>query len=578
MKWALFVAALSVPFLTSLGCITPTQTVVWIDLDETLQANGTFLEVDVRGGDANTVRRILIADTVFPVPKYLHPRNDDAARRFGLVVRVLDAEREELVEREVVAGFRANRLSEVRVMLSAECEGVRCSPGQSCVEGGCEPFCYEAVAQAGLSAPVACTGSCDGQGDLSPCSEGGEVGTCRQGACCLGCWDLVTGACLGGNDDAACGSGGEDCTPVCAGESCAPGSAFNDGVVNVVVEEGQSCARTRGSRAGDRMWCWGVFADGSVGAELNPGAPGEPDRFLSDVPLVLGAEANLAVNQRGHCIASFGGGTRCEVSGGPLGSVDGPDGTFRQIVAGRSHACARTAIVDEGGGEVTCWGAEDRVGRDGALEGDPRPIEGVNEGWEALDAAHSITCGLRGGRVFCWGRLSQTGLANDAGAPTPIATPPGEGELAFVQLEAAQSGVCAIDTRGRLYCNGRRAQQLLALPNAPSAFTWIDDGPFQSVSVGRTATCVIAAPESTQENGRLLCRGSGLLGSSDDAFVALASSHRWKAVAVGNDHACATRDDDTVWCFGASSFGQLGLGATSDVLVPQRVCLDLELE
>ena len=37
----------------------------------------------------------------------------------------------------------------------------------------------------------------------------------------------------------------------------------------------------------------------------------------------------------------------------------------------------------------------------------------------------------------------------------------------------------------------------------------------------------------------------------------------WASVTAGFDHACATRTDSTLWCWGSNQYGQLGLGKSS---------------
>jgi alpha-tubulin suppressor-like RCC1 family protein len=43
---------------------------------------------------------------------------------------------------------------------------------------------------------------------------------------------------------------------------------------------------------------------------------------------------------------------------------------------------------------------------------------------------------------------------------------------------------------------------------------------------------------------------------------------RWRQVAIGSDHTCALRTDDTLWCWGGDAFGQLGQG--TDPYVRER--------
>ncbi|MEY3266759.1 MAG: hypothetical protein RJA15_1205, partial [Actinomycetota bacterium] len=47
-----------------------------------------------------------------------------------------------------------------------------------------------------------------------------------------------------------------------------------------------------------------------------------------------------------------------------------------------------------------------------------------------------------------------------------------------------------------------------------------------------------------------------------------------RTVAVGVRHACATLADDTVWCWGTNTWGQLGDGTQNDSLVPVRAAID----
>src|SRR5688572_21999754 len=45
----------------------------------------------------------------------------------------------------------------------------------------------------------------------------------------------------------------------------------------------------------------------------------------------------------------------------------------------------------------------------------------------------------------------------------------------------------------------------------------------------------------------------------------------WKDVSAGYKSTCGVKTDDTLWCWGDNTYGQLGLGDTTDRLVPTRV-------
>lgn len=54
--------------------------------------------------------------------------------------------------------------------------------------------------------------------------------------------------------------------------------------------------------------------------------------------------------------------------------------------------------------------------------------------------------------------------------------------------------------------------------------------------------------------------------------VQVGTNTTWNAVSTGGNHACATRSDSSVWCWGNNTRGQLGLGNTvSPQTTPVRV-------
>jgi alpha-tubulin suppressor-like RCC1 family protein len=187
------------------------------------------------------------------------------------------------------------------------------------------------------------------------------------------------------------------------------------------------------------------------------------------------------------------------------------------VAAGVEHACAVRAD-----GTVSCWGRND----DGEL-GDsthtPRSTAGLVMGVadaKAIAAGARHTCAATtSGAVFCWGADDSGQLGDGGGASraTPIAV---AGITHAVDVAAGAAFSCAVLADGTAQCWGDNSQGQLG-----------DGGP---ATAGRAPTPVFALT---------------------DARTISASTH--------GQHACALRDDETLWCWGANNSGQLGDGSTT---------------
>lgn len=62
--------------------------------------------------------------------------------------------------------------------------------------------------------------------------------------------------------------------------------------------------------------------------------------------------------------------------------------------------------------------------------------------------------------------------------------------------------------------------------------------------------------------------------ASSVAQRATAASGSWSAVSGGEAHACAVKNDATLWCWGDNGGGQLGIGSTEDQHSPSQVGSD----
>ncbi len=204
----------------------------------------------------------------------------------------------------------------------------------------------------------------------------------------------------------------------------------------------------------------------------------------------------------------------------------------------------------------------------------------------AVDGGVQFTCALDDlGSVWCWGRneVGQLGLDSDEFSIHPGSI------LAPVDLGAAATSIsvgpyhsCAVLTGGAVRCwgldqggslgVGRAGQEIGSAANPVASVDPVDLGAGSiavAVSAGGQHTCALL------DDTTLRCWGAnsfGQLGLGDtdsrgrtadsmgDALPAvdLPSGVVW--VAAGGEHTCAVLDDGALHCWGLNDFGQLGLG------------------
>ena len=276
--------------------------------------------------------------------------------------------------------------------------------------------------------------------------------------------------------------------------------------------------------------------------------------------------------------------------------------TSRAISVGGAHSCV---IVS---GRIFCWGANDtgQLG-DGTTTTRLSPVEVLGAGaggsesdWDAVSAGHDHTCGLRAGRIWCWGANDggQLGDATEVSHPQPVQVLGDDGGDAWDDWDAVVAGDRFSCGRrdGRLYCWGLNqlgglgagggdarvgASQIpLAVVDDSNGDPWTD---WTTVSVAGSATCGL-------RQGEAWCWGADAAGQAGhgEAYefgrffpVRVASGEDgkawwsdWLAVHPGGEHTCGLRGGQ-VWCWGDNTAANLGQGErTVRELVPLQVKTD----
>ena len=335
--------------------------------------------------------------------------------------------------------------------------------------------------------------------------------------------------------------------------------ALGSDAVRLSVRGSHSCAL----RKDGTLWCWGSNSSGQLGLGNTAGQqcayggtgcmplPIASDAAGSDVTgfgVESGSTCALAKSGRVHCwgenaSGQLGDGTNatpklqpvttllCGVTHGDTsagtadGGIDaGASGkcTIEALALADEHSCARRAD-----GTVTCWGANNHgeLGTGEAGDSETTPVETLRIGatFSSIGSGHDHTCGLQSnGSLWCWGYapFGPLGGANGNGDCSCEAAPAQVGTLGYdvASIGIGGGGGCAIKKDHSVWCWGSNTDGQLGIGS--------------TADTANTAQVTDLAKSAVE-------------------------------VAVGETHACALKDDGTVWCWGANNLCQLGDGTTT---------------
>ena len=237
---------------------------------------------------------------------------------------------------------------------------------------------------------------------------------------------------------------------------------------------------------------------------------------------------------------------------------------------------------------------------------------GVPFAYLSLGSKHSCALQVSLGQVRCWGSRSQHGISiswrgdaagnygDDVSERIVTADPSVQNNNAYlsavdlgtsgaVQISAGSSHTCAVLEDATMKCwgtadsgqLGSAATDLSDGAALPSVFVGANYSVHQ-VSTGAQHTCAL------RDDGSVVCWGKYSYYAPDDwcfptcsssdsmlqelllsdppgenyLLVVMADGRKATALASGDDHTCAVLDDESLQCWGAGDFGQLGDGQT----------------
>lgn len=309
------------------------------------------------------------------------------------------------------------------------------------------------------------------------------------------------------------------------------------------------------------LYCWGPNKSGQLGVgDTNP----------RTAPTQVGAATDwtyVSANQLYTCGIRGAGDLYCWGNGlgtGRLGDGSKTNkleptavaggGQWSQVSTGGGGTCGvRTD------GRLFCWG--DYYGSAGPAT--PTAIDAATD-WSQVSVSSALVCARKtGGTVHCMGS-NVLGAVGDGTRQNRATMTQVGSDTDWAEIGAGMIGACARKQNGKVYCWGDNKEGEVGIgPRAHLTPTRIDaPSTWKSIAVTEGRSCGV------RSTGKLACWGSPFMSGPIEASPAdVGTDTDWKSVSLGK-HACATKNDDSLYCWGFGNSGDLGLGATTQASAP----------
>jgi len=315
--------------------------------------------------------------------------------------------------------------------------------------------------------------------------------------------------------------------------------------------------------------CWGKNDVGQLGQAAPTSSPTPLGVNLQNVVDVAAGVGHTCALVSDGTVWCWGEGNYGELGDGSQQSSPDPVKVIaldnvKAIEAGDDHTCALL-----GDGTARCWGlnGDGQLGDGTTTALSSSPVEVAIQGIEHL--ADSATCAiLMGGSLWCWGN----------GNPNPTQIP-----TINDAVDACRGDfhTCVVRESGEVWCWGNNDHNQLGYDGVPQGGTSAPTEPVTDITTAKEVECGYDHTCARIANGTVRCwgePGSGQLGNGDETHTEEAWQFETPVgldqvieLALGYEHSCALREGGNVWCWGANSSGQAGVGDASNQLVPVAV-------
>ena len=198
--------------------------------------------------------------------------------------------------------------------------------------------------------------------------------------------------------------------------------------------------------------------------------------------------------------------------------------------------------------------------------------------YNAFAAGANHVCAVANNRhAYCWGKNLDAEIGTGSTSfIEPVPRRVGVA-VALQTVSAGSAHSCAVDLAGAAWCWGRETNGQLGRGGAPSnpaiPMVVASSAQFSQVAAGGSHTCALAT------SGTALCWGAGGSGQLGDGAgmdrstpqgIASSDAH-WLVISTGAVQTCAVAADQTAWCWGGNSSGQIGIASTTDAIFPSPI-------
>jgi alpha-tubulin suppressor-like RCC1 family protein len=247
---------------------------------------------------------------------------------------------------------------------------------------------------------------------------------------------------------------------------------------------------------------------------------------------------------------------------------------FTQVDGSQGFACALKSD-----GTVWCWGIND-YGMLGNGDGNrnrqssPVQVSGLTDVTQ-ISTGFRTSCAVKSdGTVWCWGAGGQGELGNQRNDLYKITPQQVYNLTGVTQVSSGFRHVCAVKTDGTVFCWGQNFSRQLGTASS-------SDTNYPVAAAGiTTATEVRATYENTcvrLQDQTVRCWG-GSIGLGNGSSVASATAVQPTGLSgvstlspTDGSTICAAKTNQTLWCWGNNSSGQIGNGNTTNQLTPVQV-------